>query len=179
MLAISHLTVQGQPPDRDGASCRGAEPFWQRFAGVAFAVALAGLPLTATAAGDDTHAVLLTSKGAFSFTIEIADTEASREQGLMYRKALAPDAGMLFDFHREQPVEFWMVNTLIPLDMIFIAADGTVKTIHANAVPEDATPIPSGVPVQFVFEVAGGRAAQIGLKPGDRLEQARVTSARP
>jgi uncharacterized membrane protein (UPF0127 family) len=179
MLAISHLSIQGRPLGRDSASCRRAVPFWQRLAGVALAVALAGLPLAATAAADDTRAVLHTSKGAFTFTIEIADTEASREQGLMYRKALAPDAGMLFDFHSQQPVEFWMVNTLIPLDMIFIAADGTVKTIHANAVPEDATPIPSGVPVQFVFEIAGGRAAQIGIKPGDRLEQARVTPAKP
>jgi uncharacterized membrane protein (UPF0127 family) len=178
MHAIPHLSVQGWPQGNDSASCRWAAPFWQRLAGVALAVAIAGLPLAAAAA-DDTRAVLHTSKGAFTFTIEIADTEASREQGLMYRKSLAPDAGMLFDFHREQPVEFWMVNTLIPLDMIFIAADGTVKTIHANAVPEDATPIPSGVPVQFVFEIAGGRAAQIGLKPGDRLEQARVTPAKP
>ena len=149
----------------------------RRIAGIALAVAVAGLPLVAAA--DDTHAVLHTRQGNFSFNIEIADTEASREQGLMYRKSLAPDAGMLFDFHEERPVEFWMVNTLIPLDMIFIAADGTVKSIHANAVPGDATPIPSGAPVQFVFEIAGGRAAAIGLAPGDHLEQSRVRPAKP
>jgi uncharacterized membrane protein (UPF0127 family) len=169
---------QDRTPFDDRVFRQWTAPFRRSLAGVVLAAVIAGVPLAAAAA-DDAHAVLHTSKGDFPFTIEIADTEASREQGLMYRKSLAPDAGMLFDFHREQPVEFWMVNTLIPLDMIFIDADGTVKSVHADAVPEDATPIPSGVPVRFVFEIAGGRAAQIGLMPGDRLEQARVTPAKP
>jgi len=142
-----------------------------RAMGLAVAVVVA-MPIAARA--DDSHAVLHTKKGDFPFNIETVDTEAGRDQGLMFRKSLASDAGMLFDFFTTQPVEFWMKNTLIPLDMVFIAADGTVKTVHANAVPEDLTPIPSGVPIRFVLEIAGGRAAEIGLEPGDRLEQSRV-----
>jgi uncharacterized membrane protein (UPF0127 family) len=135
-----------------------------------------GLPLAAC--GEDGRAVLHTAKGDFAFSIELAETPEARERGLMFRQSLAPDAGMLFDFHTDQPVQFWMVNTLIPLDMVFIAADGVVKAVHANARPEDPTPIPSGAPVRFVLEIAGGRAAEIGLRPGDRMEQARVGTTR-
>jgi uncharacterized membrane protein (UPF0127 family) len=84
---------------------------------------------------------------------------------------------MLFDYHREQQTSFWMQNTLIPLDMIFISADGIVKTIHANAQPRDTTSIPSQVPVRFVMEIPGGRSEEIGLKVGDRFEQPRVGTA--
>lgn len=129
------------------------------------------------ARADDSHAVLHTKKGDFAFNIEVVDTEAGRERGLMFRKSLAPDAGMLFDFLTPQMVAFWMKNTLIPLDMVFIAADGTVETVHANAVPSDLTPIPSGAPVRFVLEIAGGRAAAIDLAPGDKMEQSRVEPA--
>jgi uncharacterized membrane protein (UPF0127 family) len=130
--------------------------------------------LSSAALADDSHAVLHTKKGAFTFNIEVVDTEAGREHGLMDRKSLAPDAGMLFDFLTPQPVAFWMKDTLIPLDMVFIARDGVVKSIHADAQPLDLTPIPSGEPVQFVLEIAGGRAAAIGLEPGDRMDEARV-----
>ena len=143
-----------------------------RVVGICLAVGFAGLPLAACS--DDGHAILHTQKGDFTFNIEVVDTDAGREKGLMFRQSLAPDAGMLFDFLTAQPVEFWMVNTFIPLDMVFIAGNGTVKTVHANARPQDATPIPSGAPVQFVLEIPGGRAAQIGLRPGDRMEQSRV-----
>ena len=143
-----------------------------RMIGALLALLVVGMPLAACS--DDGHAILHTGKGDYSFGIEVVDTPAGREKGLMFRQSLAADAGMLFDFLTEQPVEFWMVNTFIPLDMVFVAADGTVKTVHANARPQDATPIPSGAPVQFVLEIAGGRAAEIGLKPGDRMEQQRV-----
>jgi len=132
----------------------------------------------ASACSADNRAVFHTSKGDFPFSIEIADTEASRERGLMFRTSLAPDAGMLFDYHREQQTSFWMQNTLIPLDMIFISADGIVKTIHVNARPMDTTSIPSEVPVRFVMEIPGGRSVEIGLKVGDRFEQPRVGSAK-
>src|SRR5579863_1451655 len=98
-----------------------------------------GLFFAVTACSADDKAVLHTAKGDFSFTIEIADTDASREKGLMFRTSLAPDAGMLFDFHHEEIATFWMQNTLIPLDMVFIGEDGTVKTIHVNARPMDTT----------------------------------------
>lgn len=124
--------------------------------------------------GDDKLRVE-TGSGVFSFTIEIADNDQSRAKGLMYRTALAPDAGMLFDFQTEKEVSFWMRNTLIPLDMIFAKADGTIVRIHANARPQDPTPIPSGEPIRFVFEIIGGRAAQIGLNVGDKLQHPRIT----
>ena len=143
-----------------------------RLAGLFLAVIVAALPLAACS--DDGHGVLHTGKGDFSFSLEVVDTPASREKGLMFRQSLAPDAGMLFDFKTEQPTTFWMQNTFIPLDMVFIAADGTVKTVHVNARPMDTTPIPSQAPVRFVLEIAGGRSAEIGLKPGDRFEQDRV-----
>ena len=128
----------------------------------------------ATACSADNHAVFHTAKGDFRFTIEIADTEAEREKGLMFRTSLAPDAGMLFDYHHEQEADFWMQNTLIPLDMVFISADGIVKSIHVNARPMDTTPIPSGGPIRFVMEIPGGRSVEIGLKVGDKFDNARV-----
>ena len=133
---------------------------------------------TASACSAGDYGVLHTAKGAFAFTLEIADTPAAREKGLMFRTSLAPDAGMLFDYHGEQQTSFWMQNTLIPLDMVFIGADGVVRTIHANARPMDTTPIPSEVPVQFVLEIAGGRGAEIGLKVGDTFEQVRVKASK-
>ena len=128
----------------------------------------------ATACSADNHAVFHTAKGDFGFTIEIADTEAEREKGLMFRTSLAHDAGILFDYHQEQEAAFWMQNTLIPLDMIFISAKGVVKSIHVNARPMDTTPIPSGGPIRFVMEIPGGRSEEIGLKVGDRFENSRV-----
>ena len=145
--------------------------------GVWLALVIVGTPVLARA--DDGHATLHTKKGDFAFNIEVVDTEAGREQGLMYRKSLAPNAGMLFDFLDEESVAFWMRNTLIPLDMVFIAADGTVKSVHADAKPEDETPIPSGGLVEFVLEIPGGRAAEIGLQPGDTMEQSRVKKKSP
>jgi uncharacterized membrane protein (UPF0127 family) len=148
--------------------------------GVLPRLAVVGLMLFAlipvAAGSSETQSVLHTARGDFRFTIEIADDNAERERGLMFRETIAPDAGMLFDFFQEQQVTFWMQNTHIPLDMVFIGADGLVKTIHANARPMDTTPIPSQVPVRFVLEIAGGRAAEIGLAPGDRFENERVGS---
>jgi uncharacterized protein len=113
---------------------------------------------------------VVTQKGRTRFFVEIADTDAKRQQGLMRRAALAPDRGMLFDFHRPQPVAFWMKDTWIPLDIIFIQADGTVLTIARNTTPYSEAPIPSGGPIRGVLEIAGGRAAEIGLLPGDKVE---------
>ena len=112
---------------------------------------------------------IATAKGVAHFTVEIADTDATRERGLMYRKSLGPHEGMLFDFHTPQTVSFWMKNTYIPLDMLFIAPDGRIVSIARNAVPFDETPIWSGGAVTGVLEIAGGRAAQIGAEPGDMV----------
>ena len=136
------------------------------------AVALLSLPVAACS--QENRAILHTSDGTFIFNIEIADTPDERAQGLMFRQELAPDAGMLFDFQEEREVAFWMRNTFIPLDMIFIAADGVVRHIHVNARPHDSTTIPSNAPVRFVLEIPGGRSVEIGLKAGDRLEHPLV-----
>lgn len=144
-----------------------------RLLGVACLLAAAA----AAHAADAPRLVLHTSTGGHAFTVEIADTEQERERGLMFRTALAPDSGMLFDFHEEQQTAFWMQNTLIPLDMIFIAANGVVRTIHANARPLDTTAIPSEVPVRYVLEIAGGRAREIGLVVGDRMDYPQAASS--
>jgi uncharacterized protein len=104
--------------------------------------------------------------GQARFSVEVADDVAERAQGLMFRKAMAAGSGMLFVYDRPQDVAFWMKNTLIPLDMLFISGDGTVARIKAMAAPGDETPIPGGGDIQFVLEINGGLAARLGLQPG-------------
>ena len=111
-----------------------------------------------------------TAKGTTKFMVEIADTEETRNHGLMFRKSLAPDKGMLFDFKTPREAAFWMRNTLISLDIIFITEDGRILTIARNAVPHSEVPIPSGGVIRGVLELAGGRAAQLGIYPGDRVK---------
>jgi uncharacterized membrane protein (UPF0127 family) len=112
---------------------------------------------------------IVTPKGAARFMVEYADTEQERSYGLMCRRSLAPDRGMLFDFHRPTPgVAFWMRNTLIPLDIIYIRPDGYILSI-ARAQPLDERPLPSGGIVRAVLEIAAGRAAQLGALPGDQI----------
>ena len=103
------------------------------------------------------------------FTVELALTPGQMSQGLMYRRALAPDAGMLFLHPQEQELAMWMANTLIPLDMLFIRADGKIHRIQERAVPLSETTISSGGRVKAVLELAGGSAARLGLKPGDMV----------
>ncbi len=118
----------------------------------------------------DQHTLEIASKtGVHSFAVEIADTEAAREKGLMFRKELPEGRGMLFDFHQEQPVSFWMQNTYIPLDMIFIRGDGTILRIAENTEPMSTKLIPSGGAVLAVLEVIGGTARKLGIAPGDRV----------
>jgi uncharacterized protein len=103
------------------------------------------------------------------FQVELARTEAEREQGLMYREKLAPDAGMLFLYPTDRPVAFWMKNTLIPLDMLFIKRDGTVFSIVERAIPLSEATILSGGPIAAVLELNGGTVSRLGIKPGDRV----------
>ncbi len=114
---------------------------------------------------------IVTHGGVKRFDVEVADTPRSREKGLMFRRSLAADHGMLFDFKTPQEVAFWMKNTLIPLDMVFISADGRIVSIAANAQPLSEVPIPSGGDVLGVLELRGGRAAEIGARPGDRVHE--------
>jgi uncharacterized membrane protein (UPF0127 family) len=112
---------------------------------------------------------IVTESGAHAFQVEIAKDDDSRALGLMNRLYMAPDRGMLFEFDREAPVTFWMKNTYIPLDMIFISSAGAVTGIVANAEPLSERVIPSGPPCLAVLELNGGVAASIGLRVGDRV----------
>lgn len=133
----------------------------------AFAV-LAALAASARAADMNTLEIVSRS-GVHVFQVELAVNDAERAQGLMYRKELPEGRGMLFDFQREQEVAFWMKNTLIPLDMIFIRADGRILRIAENTTPLSEQTIPSGGPVRGVLEVIGGTARRLGIAPGDRV----------
>ena len=123
--------------------------------------------LGAHAQDRDKSIELDTSSGPHVFSVEVMRTEAEREQGLMFRKSMAQDHGMLFDFETDQPLMFWMKNTYIPLDMVFIGSDGRVVSIARNAKPMDETVIPSKGPAAGVLELNAGAADKIGLKIGD------------
>ena len=112
---------------------------------------------------------IVTKTGVRPFTVELATNDAERERGLMFRKELPDGRGMLFDFQHERPVAFWMHNTYIPLDMIFIRADGRILSIAENTKPQSDDLVPSGGPVRAVLEVIGGTARKLGIAPGDRV----------
>lgn len=111
--------------------------------------------------------IIETVEGPVEFIAEIADTEASRQRGMMFRETMAPNEAMLFDFEVEQPVAIWMANTLISLDIIFVRADGTIAKIVAHAQPLSRRSMPSDFPVLAVIEIPGGRSAEAGIAPGD------------
>jgi len=104
--------------------------------------------------------------GVHRLTVEVAATPEQQERGLMFRNSIAADRGMIFPYEPAQEVAFWMKNTLIPLDIIYIRSDGTIVRI-VNAQPMDLTPLPSGEPIVGVLEIGGGRAAEMGIKEGD------------
>jgi len=112
---------------------------------------------------------ITSANGGHRFTVDVARTGEQQRVGLMFVKSLAPDRGMIFPYDPPESVAFWMKNTLIPLDMVFIRADGTIARI-STARPLDETPMPAGEPVAAVLEIPGGRAAELGIRPGDRVE---------
>lgn len=114
-------------------------------------------------------AILRQGNTRVEFTVEIADDAGERAQGLMGRTSMASGAGMLFIYPAPREVAFWMHDTPLPLDMLFIDAAGRVVTVAANARPNDDTPIPSGGPVRFVLEINAGLSAKLGLGPGAEL----------
>ena len=121
---------------------------------------------------------IVTSTGKLArFQVEFVDTDPTRERGLMFRKSLAPDSGMLFDFKTSQEVSFWMKNTLIPLDMLFIDQSGKIVNIHRQATPLSETAIPSDGPIRGVLEIAGGRAQDLDILPGDHVRH-RIFASR-
>jgi hypothetical protein len=112
--------------------------------------------------------------GQAGFTVSVADDAGERAQGLMNVPAMPSGQGMLFVYDAPQRASFWMRNTLIPLDMIFAAPDGTVTRVHANAQPLDETPIDGGEGVRFVLEINGGLAAALGIAPGTQLRHPAI-----
>ncbi|MBO9698261.1 MAG: DUF192 domain-containing protein [Sphingopyxis sp.] len=119
----------------------------------------ATIPVTVAAAGK-----------AHVFNVEVARTDEEQARGLMFRTGLPADGGMLFPFEKPRIASFWMKNTLIPLDMVFIRADGSIDRIAENSIPESLEPVVSGGEVSAVLELAGGTAARLGID-----ETARVT----
>ena len=132
------------------------------------AFAMLAAPASGIAAGTGTL-VLKTATGDHAFNIEVMASDQERALGLMFRRSLPENAGMLFLYDRPQPATMWMKNTLIPLDMVFISADGKVHRIEENAEPFSTTLIPSEGPILGVLELNGGEAAKIGLKRGDKV----------
>jgi len=127
------------------------------------------LVLTRAAAAEEGAEKLqiVTASGVHDFSVEVMRTPAELEKGLMFRKYLPQDRGMLFVFATEEPVAMWMKNTYLPLDMIFIGRTGRVVGLAENAEPLSEKIIPSGAPTAGVLEVNAGIAAKIGLKIGD------------
>jgi uncharacterized protein len=113
---------------------------------------------------------IVTASGRHAFSVEVARDDETRAQGLMYRRSLDPDRGMLFDFKRVEPVAMWMQNTYVSLDMLFIRPDGTIARIAANTEPLSTRTIASGEPVLAVLELNAGTASRLGIKVGDRVE---------
>ncbi|WP_118134356.1 DUF192 domain-containing protein [Oceanicella sp. SM1341] len=134
---------------------------------VAAAALCTGLAGPLLAACNPATADLRGGFGTVRFSVELADDAEERARGLMFRESMPKFSGMLFVYDRAEEASFWMKNTLIPLDMLFLDATGTVRHIHSEAVPGDLTPIPSGGPALAVLEINGGLAARLGLKEGD------------
>ncbi len=112
---------------------------------------------------------IASKSGVHVFAVELASNDEERARGLMFRKELPEGGGMLFDFQHDQDVSFWMQNTYIPLDMIFIRGDGRILRIAENTEPMSTRMIPSGGPVHAVLEVIGGTAKKLGIEPGDKV----------
>ncbi|WP_243450834.1 DUF192 domain-containing protein [Sphingosinicella sp. CPCC 101087] len=144
-------------------ACR-AEP-------IASVSAPAPAPARTAPSGLDLVALEIRSGGrVHPFTVEVARTSDEQARGLMFREALGPDEGMIFPFQPPRPASFWMRNTLIPLDILFVRQDGTIARIAANAAPMSEDSITSGgEPVAAVLELRGGRAGELGIREGDRV----------
>jgi uncharacterized protein len=125
---------------------------------------------SASAQGTEPLAIVTQGGQRHSFQVEVARNDADRAQGLMYRRSMPADRGMLFDFGKVEPVAMWMQNTYIPLDMLFIRPNGVIGRIAADTEALSTRTIPSGEPVLSVLELNAGTAARLGVKAGDRVE---------
>ncbi|UZD92307.1 DUF192 domain-containing protein [Cognatishimia activa] len=141
----------------------------------ALAIILSVLSVIAATAACSPNTVHLRGDwGQARFTVEVADNAAERSRGLMGRPSMPMSSGMLFVYHQTKPLAFWMRNTLIPLDMIFLDENGVVVRVHHNAVPLDETPIPSGAPARYVLEVNAGLSKALGINAGSELRHPSI-----
>ena len=122
---------------------------------------------------------LISGSGRTEISTEIAMTEPEQAQGLMFRTGMAENDGMLFVYDKPQDLSMWMHNTYLPLDMVFMRADGTIARIEANAEPLSDRVIASGSPVKAVLELKAGTAQRLGLKAGDRVDSPALKAAAP
>lgn len=136
----------------------------------AFAVCLlgAGSPVWALCADD--KVTIKGDWGQATFSVDVADDDAERAQGLMFVAEMPTLSGMLFVYDRPLPLSFWMKNTLIPLDLLFTGPNGEILRVHENAIPGDMTPIPSGADAQAVLEINGGLSRRLGITAGDVMQ---------
>jgi uncharacterized membrane protein (UPF0127 family) len=146
----------------------GVPAFRRRLGGIAFLIALA------CSSGGPLARIHTAAEKVVVVSLEVASTPDAMAHGLMYRSALPDGHGMLFVFPDDGDHQFWMKNTLIPLDMLFVAADGRIVGIHADATPLSTAPITVGSPSRWVVEVPGGFARRSGIATGDRVELAGV-----
>lgn len=149
-LALAGGTACAQPgPGASGPGC------------VADGEPQAGLP--------QDRLTIHTAAGPVPLRLQIAADDATRQKGLMFVRRMGPDEGMIFDFHAPRPIAFWMHNTYIPLDLLFVRADGRILSIARNARPCNDAEIPSGGPVRTVIELNAGAADRLGVREGDRV----------
>ncbi len=143
-------------------------------AGCGSATTATQAPLERSPAGlEQVPLTINSANGKHRFTVEVARTPEEQAQGLMFRKSVPPDRGMIFPYDPPVQVSFWMKNTLVPLDMVFIGPDGKIGRIAANTTPMSLDPVASIDPVSAVLEIAGGRAAELGIREGDKVDWPR------
>ena len=131
-------------------------------------------PLERSSAGlEQVPLTINSANGKHRFTVEVARTAEEQAQGLMFRNSVPADRGMIFPYDPPVQVSFWMKNTLVPLDMVFIGPDGKIGRIAANTTPMSLDPVASIDPVSAVLEIAGGRAAELGIREGDKADWPR------
>lgn len=164
-------------PSRPGSASSWWCPIVNRFVVAALlVVALLALSISlpgsyqAAQAQDTDSLTIISGDDRHVFSVELANTPESRARGLMYRRSMPDDHGMLFDFGRVDMVSMWMRNTYIPLDMLFVRADGSIARIARDTEPLSERPISSGEPVLSVFEVNAGISDRLGIAAGDRID---------
>jgi uncharacterized protein len=155
---------------------RMSRPVWSALVALLLFV-LASAPALSATFATESLTIRKADGTVAAFTVELATSADQRAQGLMNRKEMAADHGMLFDFGLTRRVAMWMKNTYLPLDMLFIRKDGTISRVAADTVPQSEAIIDSREPVHFVLELNAGTAAKLRIAPGDSVESATIAAA--